>query len=119
MSDERQRLGQRGEDAVARVLESRGWEIVGRNVRVGRLEIDLVAKRGQVVAFCEVRTRRTDAFGAPVETIDRAKVTRLRRAAATWIAQQGWRGVTLRFDAAGVVLGGEGPPKVTYYVDAF
>ena len=99
----RAELGSRGEDATAALLMERGFSIVGRNVRVGRLEIDLIAHRGRLLVICEVRTRRTDAYGSPAETITRQKASRVRRAGYAW-AQQNARGMKLRFDAAAVVM---------------
>jgi len=108
---------------VARWLEARGYRVVGRNVRVGRLELDLIARRGRLVVVCEVRCRTDDRIASPAETIDRAKVARVRRAAALWMHTQprSLREGELRFDAASVVLrtpeGGE--PRVEYFEDAF
>jgi Holliday junction resolvase-like predicted endonuclease len=62
-------LGDRGEELASRHLESRGWIIVSRNFRMGRKEIDLVARRGEVVAFVEVKTRAGTGYGHPLEAI--------------------------------------------------
>jgi putative endonuclease len=80
-----QRAGDAAEDAVALALAAAGWLILGRRVRVGRLELDLVAvdpgpPRALVVV--EVRWRRSRAFGLPEETADGRKLGRLRRGAA-------------------------------------
>lgn len=114
---DRAELGQLGEQAVAALLEERGFLIVGRNVRVKRLEIDLIATRGRTLVFCEVRTRRTDAYGSPAETITRDKAMRVRRAGYAW-ARENARGMRLRFDAAAVVLRRE-EFEIEYYEDAF
>jgi len=95
---------------------------MGRNVRVGRLELDLVARRGGLVVVCEVRCRTDDRVAFPAETIDRAKVARVRRATALWMRSQprSVREAELRFDAASVVLGPtSGAPRVEYFEDAF
>ncbi|MCC7538696.1 MAG: YraN family protein [Deltaproteobacteria bacterium] len=110
--------GRAAEDTVARYLESFGFEILERNVRSGRLEIDLVARRGALIVVCEVRSRKTAAFGHPAETIDRAKQLRIRRSAAALIEQRGWRG-SVRFDVATLVGDGRGGTQLEYYEAAF
>lgn len=118
MADLRQLTGKRGEALVASHLEQQGFLIVARNVRVGRLEIDLIAKRGDLLAICEVRARQSASFLHPAESLTRDKVARVRKAAALWLSQhpQGTRQV--RFDAAAVVFDAE-PPRLEYYESAF
>lgn len=114
----RQLTATRGEDLVAARLAAQGFQVLARNARVGRLELDIVAARGGLVVFCEVRTRTISALLEPVETIDRAKVARVRRAAAQWLAAQQLHFAEIRFDAASVVLAGP-EPVITYYEEAF
>ena len=119
--DARHEIGRRGELIVAQWLEARGYRLLGRNVRVGRLELDIIARRGGLVVVCEVRCRTDDRLVSPVETIDRAKAERVRRAAWLWLQDQPphVRSASLRFDAASVVLGPPGrEPRVDYYEDA-
>ena len=80
-----QRAGDAAEDAVAGALATAGWRILGRRVRVGRLELDIVAidpGPPPALAIVEVRWRRSRAFGLPEESVDRRKVGRLRHGAA-------------------------------------
>lgn len=115
---DRAELGRRGENETAALLRERGFSIVARNVRVGRLEIDLIATRGRLLVICEVRTRRTDAYGSPAETITHAKAQRVRRAGYAW-ARENARGMKLRFDAAAVIIPRRGDVRIDYYEDAF
>jgi len=102
----RRALGQRGEDAVAAWYESQGYEIVVRNWRCREGELDLVVRDGRTFVFCEVKTRTTDAFGAPVEAITRTKQMRLRRLAAKWLEDDApLRPTDIRFDVASVLAG--------------
>ncbi len=115
MTRERIALGARGEALVAAHLERAGFTILGRNVRVGRLELDVIARRGSLVVFVEVRTRASSRVVAPVETIDVAKLDRIRRAAAGWLREQKLLGrVDVRIDAASVVLS-DAAPALDYY----
>ena len=115
--NQRRQAGLRGEELAAAHLIEGGFQILARNVRVGRCELDLIAVRGRTVVFCEVRARSSAALIEPVESIDRAKVARVRRAAAQWLAAQGARFEQIRFDAASVLL--SEPPRLTYFEDAF
>ncbi len=95
-------LGRWGERRVARLYESSGYVVLDRNWRVRGGELDLVLSRGDEIVFCEVKTRRSDRFGAGAEAIDRRKQRFLRRTAASWLEAHGRRG-RLRFDVVSVV----------------
>jgi len=112
------RLGARAESVVCGLLRRQGYAIVGRNVRVGRAEIDIIARRGKTLVFCEVRARTSAAQIHPLETIGAAKVRRLRQAALSWCLGHRARGAPMRFDAAAVTFE-SGEPIVDYVEDAF
>jgi putative endonuclease len=79
-----QRIGDDAERLVSERLAAAGWHILGRQVRVGRAELDIVAIDPAAPArlvVVEVRTRASRAFGLPEETVDLRKRRRLRRAA--------------------------------------
>ncbi len=81
----RQRRGEWAEEVAAAYLVELGWRVLGRNLRVGRDEIDLLALqpgRVETLVLVEVRGLHSRRFGAPEERVDRAKVGRLYRAAA-------------------------------------
>ncbi len=118
MTDARAAVGRRGEAVVAAMLQDRGFTIVGRNVRVGRLEIDLIARRGRLLVVCEVRARTSDRLVAPAATVDPRKIGRIRRATARWLAEQRLGRIDVRFDVGAVVF--DGPePRIEYYENAF
>jgi len=101
----RQALGAAGEAQAARWYEARGYTVLARNWRSGRGELDLVLGKDGVVVFCEVKTRTSDAFGAPVEAVTRTKQVRIRRLAAAWIDLAPTRPREVRFDVASVLAG--------------
>jgi putative endonuclease len=103
MPDRRRALGASGEEAVASWYVARGYEVVVRNWRCRDGELDLVVRDGRMFVFCEVKTRTTDAFGAPVEAVTRAKQDRLRRLAARWLSEAPLRPRGIRFDVASVM----------------
>lgn len=111
-------MGRRAEGIVARLLEQRGYTVLARNARVGRLELDLVARRKHVLVVCEVRARRNACFMHPIESIDPKKVERIRRATVAWLQKERPGTTCVRFDAASVVFDTpEG--RLTYFEDAF
>jgi putative endonuclease len=119
VTDDRAELGRRAEALVADHLASQGFAILGRNVRVGRDELDIVARRDGLVVFCEVRSRSHGAFMHPAESIDRAKQLRVRRAAARWLSTQRLGHCEVRFDAAAVLRSAEGALVLDYFDAAF
>jgi putative endonuclease len=96
-------LGRRGEALAAQVLEEKGWTILARGFRLGHKEIDIVARRGEVVAFVEVKTRAGTSFGHPLEAITRIKRQEIATVARAWAARYGRPGDLFRFDAVAVI----------------
>ena len=112
-------LGRTGEALAADMLQRAGWTILDRNFRVGRKEIDLVARRGDVVAFIEVKTRAGAGYGHPLEAITRAKRREIEHVARVWVARHADLRVSYRFDAIGVLIRGRGPPVAEHVADAW
>ncbi|MBW2667335.1 MAG: YraN family protein [Deltaproteobacteria bacterium] len=98
MTAEHLSLGAEGEDRAAAYLRRRGYRIVARNVRAGGVEIDLIVRRGAVIAFVEVKTRRSLAQGPPELAVDARKTARLLRGAAAWLQGRPGRACEVRFD---------------------
>ncbi len=105
MTQDRRALGASGEEAVAAWYVAHGYEILARNWRCRAGELDLVVRRGRTFVFCEVKTRSSDAFGAPVEAVTRTKQVRLRHLAARWLEDAPMRPTDIRFDVASVLAG--------------
>lgn len=112
------RFGQLAEELVAEFLTGRGWRIVDRNWRFHHKEIDIIARRGPVVAFVEVKARGEGGWGHPLEAITGSKRRELAVAARAWVAANGRRNETYRFDAA-IVLRTRGKVTVEHYEDAW
>jgi putative endonuclease len=114
---DRSRLGREAEEIAARHLQSRGWTILGRNVRSGRREVDIIAEKGGILAFVEVKCRRNGRYGHPLEAITAAKREEIARVARAWLqAHRPPLGTTVRFDAVSVVwpAGSGSPRSVTF-----
>jgi putative endonuclease len=119
---ERARRGRGAEDAVAAWVVGQGMTLLARNLRVGKLEIDLVARDGAVVAIVEVRTRGEGSWQGAFGSIDGRKQQRLRRAAEIlWLRRfSKLPGVErVRFDVAAVDLDGGAEPAIEYVKAAF
>ena len=102
-----------------RYLVGRGWRVVGRNVRCGRVgEIDIVAERDGVLAFVEVKTRRSLAFGRPGEAVTARKRARIRALARQYLMEAALRPSVIRFDVVEIVVGPRGS-LVTHLEGAF
>jgi len=80
------RYGRLAETLAAWALRLRGFHVVGRNVRVGGREVDLLARRGPLLVVCEVKARRGALFGTPAEAVGPHKRRRLREAAEMLMA---------------------------------
>ena len=63
----------------------RGYRILGTNVWIGGYELDVVARRGGTLVFCEVKSKSGPRFGDPLEMVTPEKARRVRRAAETWL----------------------------------
>lgn len=103
---DRDALGRAGERRAALQYLIRGWRIVGRNVRVAGVEVDLIVRRGRVVAFVEVKTRRESDAGEPWESVREGQRRRIMRAAEAWLAaREGELGddIEVRIDIVSVV----------------
>jgi putative endonuclease len=111
-------VGARGEDTAAAWYEANGYEILERNWRRREGEVDLIARRGRTVVFCEVKARSTEAFGSGAEAVVPAKQRRIRRLASRWLAEltpaSGRALVDLRFDVVSIT-----GPDVDVIEDAF
>ena len=112
-------LGQRGERIAARYLTDRGLRLLDRNWRCREGELDIVARDGDAIVFCEVKTRREVGFGHPVEAVTPAKQRRLRLLAHRWLSAHEEHAPDLRFDVVGVLVQAGRPAVVTHLPAAF
>jgi putative endonuclease len=113
-------LGREAEEIAARHLQARGWTILGRNVRSGRREVDIIAMKDGVLAFVEVKCRRTQRHGHPLEAITPGKREEIARVARAWLqAHRPPLGTVVRFDAVSVLWPAGAAPQVCHVPDAW
>jgi putative endonuclease len=112
--DRNRSVGAYGESLAARSLVESGMVLVDRNWRCDAGEIDLVLREGDVLVFCEVKTRSGPAYGHPLEAVGPAKAARLRRLAGRWLHDHEVHAPGVRVDVVGVLLGRSGAPEITH-----
>ncbi|TMM32632.1 MAG: YraN family protein [Actinobacteria bacterium] len=112
-------VGAYGERVAVRYLIDQGMVLLDRNWRCRAGELDAVLRDGDTVVFAEVKTRRSGRFGPPAEAVVPAKVRRLRRLAALWLAQSRVRPREVRFDVVSVLPRSSGPATVEHLRGAF
>jgi putative endonuclease len=112
-------VGAYGERVAVRYLVDQGMALLDRNWRCRAGELDAILRDGDTIVFAEVKTRRGDRFGLPVEALVPAKVARLRRLAAMWLAQSRIRPREVRFDVVSVLPQATGPATVEHLRGAF
>lgn len=101
----RRALGAAGESAAADWYAAAGFTVLDRNWRCRDGELDLVLSRPDLVVFCEVKTRSSDAFGVPASAVTPTKQRRIRHLAMRWFDEHEVRSHRFRFDVASVVDG--------------
>ena len=117
--DFRRELGRRGEEAAARHLERRGYEILARGVRLLRGEIDIVARRHGTLVFVEVKARSGTGCGRPEESVSPSKQAQIRRLAQAFLVRHRLDDAPCRFDVIAVRFSGDDRAVLSHFVDAF
>jgi len=120
MTRVRRAVGAYGERLAERNLTEQGMIVLARNWRCRDGEVDLILRDGaDTIVFCEVKTRRSDRFGTPAEAVGFAKVRRLRRLAARWLAESAHEAREVRFDLVSVLPQPRGATQVEHVRAAF
>ncbi len=111
-------VGRSGEHYAVEFLKAQGFEILARNYRYGKNEIDIIAQREKVISFIEVKTRRTSEFGHPAEAVTRSKQREMAKVAEHYIRTCTLADVSYRFDVVAISFAGP-EPVVELIEDAF
>ncbi|HRH70317.1 MAG: YraN family protein [Flavobacteriales bacterium] len=110
--------GSLGEQLACRFLEEHGFEVLERNWRQARHELDIVARKGGELIIVEVKTRSSDQHGPPEEAVKKGKRGKLVKGANAYILATGCE-LALRFDIISVILHPTGKPYIHHIPDAF
>ena len=114
---EHNELGTKGENAAVEFLQQNGHQILLRNYKHGKCEIDIISKEEAVIVFTEVKTRSTDYFGYPEEAVDKKKRKKIRRAAEEYMYENKLD-TDVRFDIISIA-NLNGKLKIYHIKDAF
>lgn len=107
-------VGAYGERVAVAHLVAAGMVILERNWRCPAGELDIVARDGDTVVFCEVKTRTGTGYGSPLEAVTARKAARLRRLAAAWLHERDLRVPDIRIDLVGVLRPRRGAAQVEH-----
>jgi len=118
-TSQRQLLGLEGERLALAYLTSCGWAVEAHRFRAGRHDVDLIVRKGSLVAFVEVKTRRSATCGSGLEAVSRLKQRHLQRVAAFWALRRGRMGDQYRFDILAVEQGEGGAARIDHVEDAW
>lgn len=114
-----QALGDYGERVAERYLVGQGMQILDRRWRCRYGELDLVALDDGCLVACEVKARRSQVAGRPVDAVTPDKLDRLRRLAAAWLADHPERFRDVRIDVVAVMVPRRGGPRVEHLRGVF
>ncbi len=109
--------GKEAEDMAADFLAQQGYEIIERNYRYKRSEIDLIVKRDNWLIFVEVKMRSSDAFGYPEEFVDYKKAKNIVYGAEQYTYDNNYNG-NVRYDVVAISIK-NGEPDIRHFEDAF
>ncbi|HEX5790191.1 MAG TPA: YraN family protein [Luteolibacter sp.] len=113
-------LGRYGERVAASWLRSKGCRILARGFRGPRRgEVDLIARRGKLLLFVEVKTRQADAAVRPLSAVDARKRSLIERGAHAWLRQLGTRKLPWRFDVIEILVTDGERPVVRWIENAW
>ena len=113
-----QLTGATGEQLACQHLQGLGYDLLHRNWRHGRDELDLVMRHGGTLVVVEVKTRATSHHGEPEEAVDPPKQRKMVRAAEAYMELHDLD-IDIRFDIVSIVLGTLGAPEIFHIPEAF
>lgn len=94
--------GKKGEEIAAAFMEGKGFEVLVKNYRSGRAEIDLILKKNSLLVFAEVKLRSKIVYGLPEDAVNEKKEELILRAAENYIFDNDWKG-EVRFDIISII----------------
>lgn len=113
---EKRKIGDFGEDLTAEFLTEKGYKILDRNYSKTFGEIDIIARKGEVISFVEVKTRNSDDFAYAAEAVDYYKQQRIRKASQAYLMEKKLTDFLISFDISEVYMDTR---KINYIENAF
>lgn len=118
MKMSKQQIGLRGEQIAVEFLAREGYQILERNWRYRRTEIDIIAKFKEILIFLEVKTLQSEAHGRPERNITKRKMALLLDGASIYMERANHLG-EIRFDVISIILTATDSFKITHFIDAY
>lgn len=109
--------GKQAEALAAQFLIEKGYEIIKRNYRYKRAEVDIIVKKGIFLIFVEVKSLSNISYGMPEIKVNQHKITLVTQAADNYIYQINWQ-QQIRFDIISIIFS-ESEPQIMHFEDAF
>jgi putative endonuclease len=113
-----QALGKKGEDLAVRFLKAQKYEILERNWRSGKAEIDIIAKESDILVFVEVKSKSSSFFGPPELAVDEKKELLIFSAANRYMEKMNYDWA-IRFDILTILFNANEAPTIKHFKDAF
>lgn len=114
----RKALGQQGEEIAARYLKNQGYQILGRNFWTRYGELDIICLKNDVLVFVEVKTRRSEIFGAAEEALTPKKIEHIRKVALHYLNNYQYQHKEIRFDVITILMTNN-QPRLNHIKAAF
>lgn len=119
MAEIKEKLGDRGEELAADLLNKMNYEIIERNYRFGRGEIDIIAKDNDELVFIEVKTRKNLEYGHPEFAVTKSKQRQIKRMAEAYLYEKEISDIDCRIDVIAILLKKNLPPEINHIKNAF
>jgi len=115
------KFGEEGEQLALELLREKGYEIIEKNYRFGKGEIDIIAldPETKYTVFVEVKTRNNLEYGEPEYAITLNKIKQLRRMAQAYLFDKDIRELDCRFDVIAILFRQKEKPLINHYINAF
>lgn len=111
------KLGKKGEDLAIKFLKENGYEILNRNLTTPFGEVDIIAKDSSTIVFIEVKTRSSNSFGEPFESVNHSKQERLKKIALFYLKGIK-KDLPIRFDVMSILYK-NGKAEINHIINAF
>lgn len=115
----KENLGKKGEKVAVKYLKNLGLEIIECGFKAMRGEIDIIARENDTIVFVEVKTRKTNEFGSPLEAVDSRKQSQIKKIASIYILRRYQRFIPCRFDVVGITVKEGGDYEISHVRNAF
>ena len=110
--------GNRGEELAVSFLVEKGFEIIERNYRYGKGELDIIAREKDFLVFVEVKSRESLEYGFPEEAMTKRKIAQIRKIAEAYLTEKNITDENIRFDVVAILfLNNE--VTINHYENAF